>query len=1444
MAKTALDFMDLEPAFVKKGMLELSPDFLAGSHKDLMTRGGDFYAIWDQERNTWSTNEDDVIRLVDRELRKYRDEHIDDFGDTALIVKYMVNCKTGVIDQFHKYVQKQLRENATPLDSKLIFSNMTPVREDYSSKSLPYPLEKGNCPAWNELIGTLYSPEEAHKIEWAIGAIVTGESKKIQKCVVLYGPPGTGKSTIINVVQKLFEGYCKPFDAQKLGSRNNQFHLEDLQSNPLVAIQHDGDLSRLEDNTILNSLISHETMSTNVKYRQAFAQKYHTFIFMGTNKPVKITDAKSGLLRRIIDVHPSMRLIPEDRYEVLTTQVLFELGAIAWKCKEIFESNPKYYSKYVPNLMMGATNPFYNFILDNWEKFDDGQDMLLNTAYELYNVWCEKSNMEHRMNRMTFKGELKNYYREYIEREENKFNIYRGFIPDKFVSQFVHDPPKEERVYKEENYPEEKEDIFEYGWISLKKQHSLVDDMLSDCPAQYTKDRNGSEIPKAPWDLIKTTLKDIDTSQVHYVQPPDVHIVVDFDKKDKEGRKSLELNLQAAAKWPKTYAEVSKGGQGLHLHYLYSGDVSKLATIFEPEVEIKVYTGNLGLRRKVTYCNDTPVATISSNLPLKKEVKEVLNYEGLKNDRAAHTFLIRAMAKQYSPGTYHTMQFIQKALDEMYDSGVPYDVTDMRDMLYDFASSSHNHKYESLLVFQDLKLQSESEAEPLPDEEERPIVFYDVEVFPNLFVICFKKLGTKYPLTMINPSADDVKQLFEYRLVGFNNRDYDNHILWAASLKYSNEELYKLSQSIINGPKGSSAKFREAYNLSYTDIYDYSSNKMSLKKWEILLGIHHQELGLPWDLPVEERLWQKVGEYCCNDVEATEAVWNATQGDFKARQMLVALCHAFGCPAVVNDKTNTLTQRIIFGNEKKPQNDFQWRDISKPVTRISDEMKEYLTEHFPDMMAEPFDGPLGKSYLPYYSEYKFTWGTEINEETGRSKGCKINSYKGHNVGRGGLVLAKPGMYIVPVWTFDVASMHPSSVEREMHFGKYTKRFSEIKRARILIKHKNYDEAKQLLGGVLAPFLDNEEDAKMVAQALKIAINAVYGLTSAGFDNAFKDPRNENNIVALCGALFMFDLKCEVEERGYTVVHIKTDSIKIANPDPDIYDFIMAFGKRYGYTFEIEHKFEKICLVNNAVYIAKLSEDDEEWIGDCKKTSKKLKEKILKEMISEGLVGDKCLIDDLFATEDTSIYHPDYHANVREAWNRFHERYIEPTRWTATGTQFAVPFVFKSLFSGEPIIHEDLCMTFSTKTALYLDTNEHMEDASDLEKDLELVERLIAKAGESGSVVYKKEEYILEDLLQQKEQLEEEISKRHEFHFVGKVGQFVPIKPGYGGGWLKRQQDNKFNTVGGTDGYRWMESEMVETLHLWDAVDLSYFQKLVDDAVDQLNKFGDAEDFRA
>ena len=889
-----LDFLMISTRSTKRGVIEIYPKFIIKKSSDLMIRGGDFYAIWIEERGLWSTDEQDALILIDKYLDEYAEENKGKF-EAQIRVMHMWDAESGMIDTWHKYCQKQMRDSFHQLDDTLIFANTKVSKKDYSSKRLPYPLEKGDYSAWDKLISTLYSPEERHKIEWSIGAIVTGDSKNIQKFMVFYGSAGTGKSTILNIIQKLFEGYYSVFDARALGSSSNSFALESFKSNPLVAIQHDGDLSRIEDNTRLNSLVSHELMTVNEKFKAAYSNRFNAFLYMGTNKPVKITDAKSGLIRRLIDVTPTGEKLSRAEYHDVTKRVNFELGAIAKHCEEVYREDPGAYDDYVPVSMLGASNDFYNFVLDSYFTFKEQVDVPLKSAWELYKTYCDEANVPYPFSKRIFKEELKNYFTDYKDRytvnDVRMRSVYIGFRADKFE-----DEEKKEEVEK----PKIK-------LIEFNSTESIFDKECGEYPAQYATSKG---TPSKKWDNVTTTLNDINTSELHYVKVPENHIVIDFDIPDENGEKSLEKNVEEASKWPPTYAEFSKSGKGVHLHYIYTGDPKKLSAIYSDHIEVKVYSGKSSLRRKLTKCNNLPIAKISSGLPLKGEDK-VVNFEAIKTEKGIRTLIKKNLKKEIHPGTKPSIDFIHKILDDAYKSDLKYDVSDMKPAVLSFAASSTHQADYCIKLVNKMQFKSEEPSLPVGSRPEDKIVFYDVEIFPNLFLVNWKYEGEKSPVVrMINPKPAEIEELLKYKLVGFNCRRYDNHMLYARLMGYNNLQLFNLSQKIITEGKGF---FGEAYNISYTDVYDFAAKKQSLKKWEIELGIHHQELGLPWDQPVPEERWVEVAEYCDNDVIATEAVFNELKGDFMAREILADLAGM-----TVNDTTNTLTTRIIFGKERHP----------------------------------------------------------------------------------------------------------------------------------------------------------------------------------------------------------------------------------------------------------------------------------------------------------------------------------------------------------------------------------------------------------------------------------------------------------------------------------------------------------------------------------------------
>jgi energy-coupling factor transporter ATP-binding protein EcfA2 len=1246
-----MDFYQIRTRELKNGRHELFPDFIIGRSQDLMVQGRTFYAIWDEQKGLWSRDEYDVQRLVDEDLEAEAKKLYTETG-IDYDVRDMRSFQSTSWTQFRKFLAN-ISDNSKPLDSKIIFAD-TPIKKtDYASRRLSYSLGGDDISAWDELVGTLYSVEERAKIEWAIGSIIANDSKKIQKFFVFYGPAGSGKSTILNIMEKLFEGYTTTFDGKALGRSDAAFSTEAFKHNPLVAIQHDGDLSKLEDNTRLNSIVSHEHMLMNEKYKPSYTARADALLFIGSNQPVKISDAKSGIIRRLIDIHPTGVRIPVRHYQILLDRIDFELGAIAAHCFMTYLTMGKnYYSAYRPLEMMLQTDIFFNFIEAYYDVFKSQNYTTLKQAYAFYKEFCAESGIERPLPQYKMREELRNYFDEFKDKfdlgDEKVRSYYSGFNAEKFKM------PVDKNI-----------DAPAFSLV-MDETESLLDIEWAKRSAQYG---NKDEAPILKWANVTTKLEDIDTTRLHFVKVPRKHIVIDFDLKGINGENSLERNLEAASRWPATYAEISKSEEGVHLHYIYEGNPSELALVYSDGIEIKTFTGDASLRRKLSKCNSVAIATINSGLPLKKKKEKMLKVQTIKSEKGLRQLIERNLKKEIHPGTKPSIDFIHHILEEANREGLKYDVSDLRTRVMAFANNSTNQASTCLKIVQTMRFQSEPELEAdvvLNVDDERMVIF-DVEVYPNLFVICWKFRGDDKVVRMINPKRSEVEALSKMRLVGFYNRRFDNHILYAAIMGYTVEQLYALAHKIVVD-NNRNVMFAQAYNLSYADVWDFSSIKQGLKKFEIDLGIHHMELDIPLDQPVDEKEWPRIVEYCVNDVRATEAVLEDRWEDFVARQIMAELSGLS-----INDTTQRHAAKIIFGDDKNPQQYFVYTDLS---------------QEFP---GYTFDA--GKSF-----------------------------YREEDPGEGGYVYSEPGIYN-NVALLDIASMHPTTIEILNLFGKYTKRYSELKQARMAIKQKAFDKARKMFDGRLALYLQNEDGADKLAYALKIVINIVYGLTSASFPNPFRDNRNKDNIVAKRGALYMIDLKHDLMDKGINVVHIKTDSVKIPDIDGGAIAFILAHGKRYGYDFEHEITYDKLCLVNDAVYIARK--------------------------------GDK---------------------------------------WTAVGTQFQHPYIFKTLFSGEELTFDDYCESKNVvQGTMYLDREEH-EDGEDLDV--------------------------------------------HRMRHLGRTGRFVPVQEG--GGTLYRVKDQKYYAVAGTKGYEWIEAEIAQSMDNLK-IDMSYFETLKDDAIKTIEKFGSYEE---
>lgn len=1205
----------------------------------LLVHSGNFCAFWDERRGIWSTSEQELASYIDDVLLRY--------SDAMAIQPRLCNDFTSGTWKLIQDFIRNFPDSYIPMDQKVHFKDEQLRLQDYASKTLPYSLSDEPCPNYDRLMSTLYNEVDRRRLEWGIGCALLGKNFEIQKMFVIYGEPGSGKSTVLDIIRSLFEGYCKDVNITSVVRGDNRFCLQQFLDNPVVGLQAEVDLSKVATNEVLNSIVAHDPVSAEKKYENSVNIRIQTLLFLASNKKVQITDAWSGLLRRLVIIEPSGRRLPRDEYEQVRRNLQFELGSIAKHCMDIYlQEGMKYLDSYRPEEMADQTDYFRTFVLDNLEYFTsgeiDGKD-----AYRLYKIYMEENGYGYAKNISQFRTELKKYFHKYISdtitNGRRRKHVYSDFIEEKALA----------------------ETASERHAIHLEEQPSKLDNLLATYPAQYA---NSNGTPFESWHNVKRTLSDLDTHRCHYVRPPINHIVIDFDLKDSDGNKSLSRNLEAAETFPPTYTEISQGGQGLHLHYIYTGNPLELSSLYSEGIEVKVFKGKSALRRKLSKCNDLDILSISSGLPLKG-AKPMLDDNRVLSERQIRTRILRCLRKEVHPDTTSNIHFIAKTLNDAYLGTEPYDVSDLEPSVIQFAAQSTNQSAHCLEEVAKMHFKSDAPSENadtkiVPDRE---LVFFDVEVFPNLFVICWKKYGEEKVYSIRNPDQKFLETWLKQPLVGFNNRRYDNHIVYARYLGYTNEELFKLSQRIVTAKKGDQGGFfNEAFNLSYTDVYDFASagHKQSLKKWEIELGIHHMENEYPWDQPVPEEAWSQIENYCSNDVRATEAVFDYIHADYVAR---VILSRMSGLSP--NDTTNQQTIRIVFGSEKKPQLKLKYIDLSR---------------QFPG--------------------YKF--------EAGKS------TYRGYEVGEGGFVYSVPGYYENAA-CIDVASMHPTSIEQIGYLGEFADNYSNLKKARVAIKHKDLDALGRILSPEIADLVKGGTvGLKDLSNALKTALNSAYGLTAAHFDNPFRHPDNIDNIVAKRGALFMIDLLEFCKEKGWKVFHIKTDSIKIADCTPDIEKEVMKFGERYGYVFEIEERFKKICLVNKAVYIA-LEEDGDGGV-----------------------------------------------------------------HWTATGAQFAHPYIFKKLFTGEELEAKDYYETKSVSgdSAMYL--------------------HILGDNSEAG------------------------------YQFIGRVGSFVPVLGDIGRELLVKRND-KYSFVAGTKDWLWIPSDW---LRPGVEIDMSYYEALIRDALFTIEEF--------
>jgi len=185
---------------------------------------------------------------------------------------------------------------------------------------------------------------------------------------------------------------------------------------------------------------------------------------------------------------------------------------------------------------------------------------------------------------------------------------------------------------------------------------------------------------------------------------------------------------------------------------------------------------------------------------------------------------------------------------------------------------------------------------PLTDNEladhQGTTLIFDTECFANFFLIAFKHIQTGHVLTLTHPiDAEKLDWIMRnYTLVGFNSLKYDLPLISLALTQAPLQTLKRLSNDLIKGLYFKQAQQNYSFSIPKTnhiDLIEVCPGHGSLKLYGGRLHAARIQ-DVPWAAEQFLKDWQipVTQDYCINDLEVTELVYNGLQEQLALRTSL------------------------------------------------------------------------------------------------------------------------------------------------------------------------------------------------------------------------------------------------------------------------------------------------------------------------------------------------------------------------------------------------------------------------------------------------------------------------------------------------------------------------------------------------------------------------------
>lgn len=407
------------------------------------------------------------------------------------------------------------------------------------------------------------------------------------------------------------------------------------------------------------------------------------------------------------------------------------------------------------------------------------------------------------------------------------------------------------------------------------------------------------------------------------------------------------------------------------------------------------------------------------------------------------------------------------------------------------------------------------------------VISLDIEIYPNDWLFGFKdsETGKKH---FIWNDVDKLKKFFKYykgtMKVGFNTSNFDNYIIAGILKGYSHEQLFAISNQIVNTPRGEpkpllNQLYKIRGSLPIVDL-SQSVGMISLKEYEGFKGLTLDESEIAWDDEnITESKKREIESYNGHDLDATESLFYDSVLWLQGK---LGLLTQFNIPTSKINKTDGQLIPIALNAIK---------------TETTDELDPYVIPDFiKNRLPETVD---------FYTKNKLDYNKTLNVN---------HNGQDYVFGWGGLHMAIPKYHKRGKFMqIDASSMYPTQIVL----------YDFISRA---IKGKQRE-------GYIKMYHDRLELKKQgdpLANVYKLILNTTYGLTKDQFNPVY-DPRMAN-MVCITGQFVIMDLTLEVEKRGAKIVQVNTDGILIEYTDENL-DSIMQgvdeFSKRSKMTMETD-----------------------------------------------------------------------------------------------------------------------------------------------------------------------------------------------------------------------------------------------------------------------------------